>query len=86
MVSALYEPSVIDELGSVRRLSPGVPALLVNARDDRTVRLSDQERWADLLPGAARVVLEDGGHQFLLRSGFAPIVSWLDALPPWGRR
>jgi pimeloyl-ACP methyl ester carboxylesterase len=77
---------VIEELGSVRRLAPSVPALLVNARDDRTVPLADQERWAGLLPGAARVVLEDGGHQFPLRTGFAPIVSWLDALPPRSRR
>lgn len=82
MVSALYDPSVTGELQTVGALPPTVPVLLVNARDDRTVPIDDQERWAELLPGADRRVLEDGGHQFPLHTDFAELVRWLRDLRP----
>ena len=82
MVSALYDPTVCAELEDVRDLPARVPTLLVHARDDRTVPLSDQERWAELLPHADRVVLDEGGHQFPLRTDFRALGGWLQALPP----
>jgi pimeloyl-ACP methyl ester carboxylesterase len=82
MVSALYEPDVREDLEAVRALPADVPVLLVNALDDRTVPIDDQERWADLLPHAERRVLEEGGHQFPLRTGFGPLAEWLLTLDP----
>jgi len=81
MASALWDPGVTAELETVRAIPPSVPVLLVNAGDDRTVPLADQERWAALLPHAERRVLDDGGHQFLLRSRFDALAGWLLVLP-----
>lgn len=81
MVSALWDPGVMPELELVRALPPGIPALLLNAHDDRTVRTPAQDRWAVLLPHAERRTLADGGHQFLLHTDFAPLAEWLLALP-----
>ena len=79
MVSALWDPGVTAEVRTIRSLAQ-TPALLVNARDDRTVSLDAQERWSALLPSAQRVVLEEGGHQFPLRTGFSAFAAWLDGL------
>lgn len=81
MAGALWDPSVLAELARVPAATAPVPALLVNAADDRTVPLSDQDRWAALLPHAERRTLDEGGHQFLLRTGFEPLARWLLALP-----
>ena len=45
--------------------------------DDRTVRPQAHDRWIGLLPHADARMLEDGGHQFLLRGGFEPMAAWL---------
>jgi pimeloyl-ACP methyl ester carboxylesterase len=79
MVSALWDPNVTAEVETIRSLSR-TPTLLVNARDDRTVSLDAQQRWSELLPGAERCVLDEGGHQFPLRTGFAALAEWLDRL------
>ena len=79
MVSALWDPDVTAEVETIRSLSR-TPALLVNARDDRTVPLDAQRRWAELLPNAERRVLDDGGHQFPLRTRFEDLVGWLRGL------
>jgi pimeloyl-ACP methyl ester carboxylesterase len=81
MASALWEPSVAEGLEPARTLLAPVPVLLANARDDRTVPLGDQDRWAALLPHAERVVLDEGGHQFPLRTDFETIAAWLRAGP-----
>ncbi len=81
MDSALWDPAAPVALRSVRGVPATTPALLVNARDDRTVPFDDQARWSALLPHAERRTLEEGGHQFLLRTDFAPLAEWLLALP-----
>ncbi len=81
MASALWDPGVAPELEAVRAIPTSVPALLENAVDDRTVPLADQERWAAFLPHAERRALDDGGHQFLLRTDFRTLGEWLLALP-----
>ena len=81
MSSALWDPGVTQELRTVRAIPTSVPVLLANAKDDRTVPIADQERWAALLPHAERRAADDGGHQFLLRTDFQALVDWLLALP-----
>lgn len=76
---ALHDPGVTTRLERAASALSGVPTLLANALDDRTVELGAQERWARLLPAAERVVVPDGGHQFLLRGGDERLASWLDA-------
>ena len=81
MASALWDPAVMPELEALRALPSSVPVLLANATDDRTVPLADQERWAALLPHAERRMLDENGHQFLLRTDFEALADWLLALP-----
>lgn len=83
LFAAMYDPALAGELEEAgRRLGADVPQLLVHARDDRTVALSSQARWAEALPHAELRTVETGGHQFLLRDRFEPLAGWLRALPP----
>jgi pimeloyl-ACP methyl ester carboxylesterase len=75
---ALHDPDVTPAIERAATALARVPVLLANAPDDRTVDLESQDRWASALPHAERVVVPDGGHQFLLRS-VEPLVAWLDA-------
>ena len=81
MASVLWDPGVTPALEAVRAITSTTPVLLANASDDRTVPLGAQERWAGLLPYAERRVLDEGGHQFLLRTNFQALAEWLLALP-----
>lgn len=81
MDAAIWDPEAPAALEIARAIPATTPVLLVNASDDRTVPLGDQARWADLLPHAERRTLDEGGHQFLLRTDFAPLAGWLLALP-----
>lgn len=81
MASTIWDPEASTDLEAVCGISPATPALLVNAGDDRTVPLGDQDRWAALLPHAERRTLDEGGHQFLLRTDFEILAGWLLALP-----
>ena len=76
---ALHDPDVAEELERVRASLANTPAFLMHARDDRTVSFEAMSRWGDLLPHARRQEISNGGHQFLIRSGADPLVSWLDA-------
>lgn len=76
---ALHDPGVTTRLERAASALSEIPTLLANAADDRTVELGAQDRWARLLPAAERVVVRSGGHQFLLRGGDEPLVSWLGA-------
>jgi pimeloyl-ACP methyl ester carboxylesterase len=79
--SALHDPAVLGELESLRALPADTPQLLVHAPDDRTVPIGAHERWASLLPNARREHVARGlGHQFLLRTRFEPLASWLETL------
>ena len=81
MEAAIWDREAPGALEVVRAIPAAMPVLLVNASDDRTVPLGDQARWADLLPHAERRMLDEGGHQFLLRTDFEPLAEWLLALP-----
>lgn len=78
----LHDPELAGELGRARRALADVPVLLVHADDDRTVLAETVGRWGALLPHATRTDVSTGGHQFLLRAGFGPLVRWLDATLP----
>ena len=71
------DPSLITEIERVRSLDGTRPMLLAHARDDRTVQIAAHAGWTRLLPHAEEHVIETGGHQFLLRTGFEPVTSWL---------
>jgi pimeloyl-ACP methyl ester carboxylesterase len=77
MWSLWSDPSLGDELTCLAALDGSVPTLLAHARDDRTVSMRAFEEWSRVLPHAERHELPDGGHQFLLRSGFEPVAGWL---------
>jgi pimeloyl-ACP methyl ester carboxylesterase len=81
MWSLLADTTVLDELGPLRQLPADVPTLLLAAADDRYVRQHTIGRWRQFLPNAELRQAPMGGHQFLLRVGFEPIVEWLDSLP-----
>ena len=71
------DPSLVEEIQRVGTLDGTLPALLAHARDDRTVPITAHGAWTRLLPHAEEHVIESGGHQFLLRTGFEPVTSWL---------
>lgn len=71
------DPDVRAELGHIASLDGSIPMLLAHARDDRTVSMSAHAGWTRVLPSAESHVLDEGGHQFLLRTGFEPFVRWL---------
>ena len=80
MRSALYDPTLAEELESVRALDGRFPVLLEHNLEDRTVRLDAHEHWRALLPSAEHHVVA-GGHQVQLHSRFETLVGWLDRLP-----
>jgi pimeloyl-ACP methyl ester carboxylesterase len=55
--------------------------LVVHARDDRTVHFEAHLPWVRLLPHSEPVVVEHGGHQFLLKDRSEPVAAWLRDLP-----
>lgn len=77
------DPELRAELGSIGALDGSMPMLLAHARDDRTVAMRAHRGWTRILPNAEQHVLDEGGHQFLLRTGFEPFITWLadDANP-----
>ncbi len=82
LASLLSDPSIREEVGALALLDPAPPALLLSATDDRRVPIRAQEAWAALLPGADRLEVPTGGHQFLLRTGFEPLTTWLERPDP----
>ena len=71
------DPDLRAELERITVLDGSMPILLAHARDDRTVAMRAHAGWTRVLPHAERRVLDEGGHQFLLRSAFEPFVAWL---------
>lgn len=76
MWSLWSDPDLEQEIEGLRAVEGSTATLLVNARDDRTVSTRAQAAWAGVLLHAERRMLDDGGHQFLLRSRFQPVASW----------
>ena len=71
-----------EAIAASTAVDAGVPhVLLLHARDDRTVSFDAHGAWLRLLPSAEQVVVDHGGHQFLLRGGIEPLADWLRALP-----
>lgn len=81
MWSLFSDPSLPEILRPLERLASAVPTLVLNAQDDRRVPIRDQDRWLELIPDAERLTVPEGGHQFLLRTRFAPLAGWLHSLP-----
>lgn len=71
------DPALRGELDRIAALDGSMPMQLAHARDDKTVAMRAHAGWTRVLPGAESHVLDEGGHQFLLRTGFEPLVSWL---------
>jgi pimeloyl-ACP methyl ester carboxylesterase len=79
------DPSLgADVRASAASLRGDLPILLRHAADDRSVAPASLDRWAELLPGADAALLPEGGHQVLLRSGFAIVEPWLRAVAGHG--
>jgi pimeloyl-ACP methyl ester carboxylesterase len=76
--SLLWDPELAPTLARAEPALASIPTLLINASDDTRVPVKAQDAWARLLPAATRQVVEHEGHQFLLRTDFAPVVAWLD--------
>jgi len=70
------DPDLEQEIETLSMLG-STATLLAHARDDRTVSIRANAAWGRVLPHADRRVLDGGGHQFLLRSGFQPVAGWL---------
>ncbi len=77
MWSLWSDPDLEQEIETLSMLDGSTATLLAHARDDRTVSIRANTAWGRVLPHAERRVLDDGGHQFLLRSGFQPVAGWL---------
>jgi pimeloyl-ACP methyl ester carboxylesterase len=75
------DPALEPEIRAAAAALPqDVPVLLQHARDDRSVRVDDLARWSAVYRGARVERVDDGGHQFLLHTRFAPLRAWLDGL------
>jgi len=72
------DPTLPDEFAVIERIPRGTRVLLAHARDDRRVPAVNVGRWQRHLPHAEPLLLPEGGHQVLLRTGFEPLVTWLD--------
>jgi pimeloyl-ACP methyl ester carboxylesterase len=71
------DPALRGELDAIAALDGSISVLLAHARDDRTVAMRAHAGWTRVLPRAERHVLDEGGHQFLLRNAFEPLAGWL---------
>jgi len=76
---ALHDPAVTPEIERAGVALAPTPILLIHSSDDRTVDVGAITRWAETFPNAQQRVTETGGHQFLIRSGAGPLVTWLEA-------
>jgi pimeloyl-ACP methyl ester carboxylesterase len=72
--SLIWDVSVVGELEALRG-TDRFPQLLVYSAEDRTIAPDSLQRWQELLP-RAHTRLVPGGHQLLLRGGFAVLADW----------
>lgn len=77
----LTSDSLIWDAGAVSELeglgaSTGHRALLLYSNEDHTIAADSLQHWEQELPGA-EVLVVAGGHQLLLRGGFAALANWL---------
>lgn len=84
MWSLWSDPSLGEEVEGLTALVGSTPTLLAHAEDDRTVSVRSQAAWGRVLPNAEHRELGSGGHQFLLRTGFEPLLGWLAPEPGGG--
>jgi pimeloyl-ACP methyl ester carboxylesterase len=71
--SLIWDVSVVEELQALRAADR--PELLLYSDEDRTIAPDSLQRWRGALPGA-EVRTTPGGHQLLLRGGFASLAQW----------
>jgi pimeloyl-ACP methyl ester carboxylesterase len=79
MWALMADHDAARELASLNRLPASVETLLLHSSGDRLATAADVAHWAALLP-QARTMVEPGGHQLLLRRGFAELAEWIDNL------
>lgn len=77
--SLIWDRAIIDELALLRTVPRS--ALLLYARNDGVVPLTDRGHWHEALPYAQVQTQDTGGHQILLATHFAPLETWIDTLP-----
>lgn len=75
----IWDPSIAGDLAAL-----AVPStrddLLLYSDEDTTIDRTSLTRWRTVLPDA-EVRTRAGGHQLLLRGGFADLAAWLSATP-----
>jgi len=81
MWSLLSDPTIREDVDDAGVVDGRVPTLIVHAADDRTVGPEAHHRWTALMPSADARMVEEGGHQFLLRGDFEPVAGWLAERP-----
>jgi pimeloyl-ACP methyl ester carboxylesterase len=74
------DPTLVEELPAIERIPPETRVLLAHARDDDRVPAANVGRWRRHIRHAEPHLLEHGGHQVLLRTGFDPLAGWLSDL------
>jgi pimeloyl-ACP methyl ester carboxylesterase len=73
--SLIWDVGVIDELDGLRSCD-SLRELLIYSAEDRTIASDSLQCWQRVLPGA-EALLVAGGHQLLLRGGFADLAQWV---------
>lgn len=73
--SLIWDVGVVDELAGLRSCD-SLRELLLYSDEDRTIASDSLQCWQQVLPGA-QPLLVDGGHQLLLRGGFADLAQWV---------
>ena len=73
--SLIWDAGIIDELAGLRSCD-SLRELLLYSAEDRTIASDSLQCWQRVLPEAHRLLV-DGGHQLLLRGGFANLAQWV---------
>ena len=74
------DPTLSGEFPAIDRIPRATRVVFAHAADDVRVPAANVERWRRHIPHAEALVLPDGGHQVLLRTGFRPLATWLTAV------
>jgi len=78
--SVVSEPVVLQELAPLTHLAARTPSLLLFAGNDQAIHANAQEKWSARMPSAEYRRIAGTGHQLLIQTKFAPLLTWLGAL------
>lgn len=78
--SVVSEPAVLQELAPLTDLADRAPSLLLYAAEDKAIHADAQEKWSARMPSAEYRRITGTGHQLLIQTRFAPLVTWLRSL------